>query len=65
MKGFFPAASYNHTPRVGDILLFPPWAVHSVDPSTFSSGSEDSPRVAWAFNVLTSKCRCFAYRPFY
>ena len=38
-SGFLPGSSYNHTPAVGDVLLFPPWAVHSLEPSTFDRPS--------------------------
>ena len=38
-------------PSEGKLVLFPPWQLHGVPPSTLVSETSDSPRVSFAFNV--------------
>ena len=40
-----------HTPAAGELLLFPPWLVHSVG----SSEGATEPRVSISFNVYTGR----------
>eukprot|EP00750_Incisomonas_marina_P020785 INCI4087.1.p1 GENE.INCI4087.1~~INCI4087.1.p1 ORF type:complete len:311 (+),score=57.37 INCI4087.1:212-1144(+) len=39
-----------HSPKVGDIVLFPSWLVHHVSPSCGTA--EDQPRISLAFNII-------------
>lgn len=39
----------SHVPLAGELVLFPPWLVHSVAPSCHASG----PRVSLSFNILS------------
>jgi hypothetical protein len=47
----FAARRLVHTPRAGELLLFPPWLVHSVG----SSESSTSPRISISFNLFTTR----------
>ena len=42
---------YDHSPRTGEALLFPPWQLHEVLPSNTMDAS--AWRVTWAFNAVT------------
>jgi hypothetical protein len=56
-----PGAACDFAPSAGQLLLFPPWQLHSVLPSTYqgdrgTGGGENGGRpdlkISWAFNVL-------------
>lgn len=42
---------YDHPPRTGEAVLFPPWQLHEVLPSNTMDAS--AWRVTWAFNAVT------------
>lgn len=47
----FAERTLTHTPRAGELLLFPPWLVHSVG----SSAGASTPRVSISFNLFTTR----------
>lgn len=47
----FNPAPLAHSPTAGELLLFPPWLIHSVG----SSKGASAPRVSLSFNVLTPR----------
>ena len=52
----FPSTGYSHAPAAGDLLLFPPWAPHKVEPTHYTTATKKrraggEMRVAWAFNL--------------
>lgn len=52
-RGMRPPFHQNrlvHTPEAGEMILFPPWLVHTVAPSC----EAESPRIALSFNLVSS-----------
>lgn len=47
----FETNRLNHEPLAGDLLLFPPWLVHKVEPSS----KLDAPRISISFNIFTMR----------
>lgn len=41
----------SHHPATGELILFPPWLLHSVAPSCSTSG----PRISLSFNILSER----------
>ena len=55
-RGLRPPFSRNrltHQPEVGQLLLFPPWLSHGVQPSCDVAAAAGAARVALSFNVLS------------
>ena len=53
-RGMRPPFASNrlvHTPIAGEMLLFPPWLVHAVEPSCEAT----APRIALSFNLISGK----------
>ena len=63
----FPGASYDMVPHAGQLILFPPWQLHAVLPSTYeehpdadaaaSAESSRQLRISWAFNLVTKTAK--------
>lgn len=55
-RAFFPTA--------GDILIFPPWLVHSVGSQHSADGVQETrERISWSFNVYASDVALTAWSP--